>query len=126
MIAWTVVSAYLGVGVGVADLCSEPHGESLLVSSLYLSDDSKLIASTSFSVYVKHKKKLSTLVFVRDYGGYLHKDDFNRFHHLLNCSHDTPNSDRYVKELRTAAAAYHDAQLTMDDLDIRVRTLVSN
>lgn len=90
VIAWTVVSAYLGVGVGVADLCSEPH------------------------------------VFVRDYGGYLHKDDFNRFHHLLNCSHDTSNGDRYVKELRTAIAANHDAQLTMDDLDIRMKQFMQS
>lgn len=80
VITWTVVSAYLGVGVGVGDLCSEPH------------------------------------VFVRDYGGYLHNRDFNRFHHLLNCS----DGDRYVTELRTAIAAVQGAQRAMDDLDIRV------
>ena len=27
VIAWTVVSAYLGVGVGVADICAEPEGK---------------------------------------------------------------------------------------------------
>merc|ERR1719193_2424134 len=90
VIDWTVVSAYLGVAIGVADLCFDPQ------------------------------------TFLRDYGGYVHEKNLNRFHFLLNCSHSTPNGGRYMKELQAVTAAIHGAKTAMHDLEQRASLFTSH